>query len=784
MVKYMEETLILTTSSNKKELLKKNSRTLSRKKYMTFQELKEKLFFSYDERAIYEVMKKENVSLGIAKIYLDNLYFLDGSTPKIDKLRNIYNYLNSSHLLIKNELFSSFFKRQKILVYSNGILSNEEKQLLENTSYEMMEFPFYNNRKIPLYVHSTLDEEVHFLARECMKLLKSGVLASKIKVVNVNDEYRMSISKIFNWYHIPNNIEIPKSIYGTSLVKQFLSFDNVEEGLEEIEKQIHTEEENQIFDSLLSILNRYRELPQDSITRTMIIEELKKTTIPVSKLKNVVEEGSIETIYDDSYYVFVIGFNQGVLPIIHKEENYLSDQELKSLGRSTSNDRNVLEKESVKSFLYSTKNIILSYKKKTLTDTYYPSSLLEEIELEEKEVTLNYQDSHLANLLFLGKMLDNHYKYHVSHKDLELLYGNYSTISYRTYSNHYQYVPKEKIREALENKLLLSYSSMDNYYRCSFRYYLEKVLKLNLFESTFLQEIGNLFHYVLSKAFLDTFDFEQEWNNYLEENAIIKSKKDEFFLKRLKEELKFIIEEIKRQYRYSSFDGAFYEEKIYTNPTLDANITFMGIIDKLLYQKKDNLVSVIDYKTGNPHLNLETLPYGIDMQLPVYLYLVNHFSKIENPKIVGFYLQKILHNEISRKENSTYENEKRKNLYLQGYSTSNEFYLKEFDSSYEESCVIKGLRKSSKGFYAYSKVLSDKEMGRIISIVDSKIKEAITNIWEGNFSINPKRIGFEKVGCQYCPYQDICYHTEKDVVNLKEYQNLDFLGGEENAELD
>ena len=109
MVKYMEETLILTTSTNKKELLKKDSKSLSRKKYMTFQELKEKLFFSYDERALYEVVKKESVSLGIAKIYLDNLYFLDGSSPKINKLKDIYNYLNSSHLLIKNALFSSFF---------------------------------------------------------------------------------------------------------------------------------------------------------------------------------------------------------------------------------------------------------------------------------------------------------------------------------------------------------------------------------------------------------------------------------------------------------------------------------------------------------------------------------------------------------------------------------------------------------------------------------------------------------------------------------------------------
>lgn len=780
----MEETLIVTTNSNKKNLLKLDSCSLSRKKYISFQELRDKLLFSYDERALYEVMKRENVNFGIAKIYLNNLYFLDGTSPKIEKLKSIYLYLDSSNLLERSPLFSSFLKRQKVLIYSTGTLSKEEKRLLEEIPYEYMNIPSYQDRKIPIYALSTLEEEVYFLAQEISKLLKSGISADKIKIVNVNDEYRMSISKIFSWYHIPNNIEIPKSIYGTSFVKKFLKLKNFEEEISLLENEIHTKEEQELFDKVLEVVNHYSELPLDSITRSMMVEELKKMSISSSKLECAVEEGNIETIYDDSYYVFIIGFNQGVLPIIHKEEDFLSDKELSSLGRSTSSDKNKLEKEKVVSFLSHTKNIVLSYKKKTLTDTYYPSSLLEELELEEYEVIPSYQNSNFVNQLLLGKMLDNHYKYHVNHKDLNLLYGNYSNIPYRIYSNSYQKISTDKIREACSNKLLLSYSSMDNYYRCSFRYYLEKVLKLNLFESTFLQEIGNLFHYVLSKAFEESFDFEKEWNHYLEENSIVHSKKEEFFLRKLKEELKFIIEEIKRQYQYSTFDGAFYEEKIYTNPTGEENITFMGIIDKLLYQKKNNLVSVIDYKTGNPHLNLETLPYGIDMQLPVYLYLVNHFSKIENPKIVGFYLQKILHNEISKKENSTYEIEKRKNLYLQGYSTSNEIYLKEFDSSYENSNVIKGLRTSSKGFYAYSKVLSDSEMKKIISIVDDKIKEAITNIWNGEFPINPKRIGFDNVGCQYCPYQDICYHTEKDVVNLKEYQNLDFLGGEEDAKLD
>ncbi len=784
MVNCMDSTLIITTNGNKKILLEKDSQELKSRKYMSFQELRDKLLFSYDERALYEVMKRENVSFGIAKIYLNNLYFLDGSSIKVDKLKSIYEYLDSSNLLEKNNLFSSFLKRQKVLIYGMGMLSKEEESLLSGISYEYLDIPVYTGRKFPLYIHSTLEDEIHFLAQQISKLLKSGVSANKIKIVNVNDEYRMNISKIFSWYHIPTNIGIPKSIYGTSMVKRFLSFDTIEEGISSIETEIHTSEEQELFDKILSIVNHYSELPFDSITKSMIVEELKKATIPVSKLECAVEEGNIETIYDESYSIFVVGFNQGVLPIIHKEEEYLSDKELEMLGRSTSIDKNKIEKEKVKYFLYHTKNIILSYKKKTLTDTYYPSSILEELEVEIKDFKENYQDSNFVNQILLGHMLDNYYKYHVKHKDLELLYETYSHIPYRVYSNEYHSIQKEKIRESLGNKLLLSYSSMDNYYRCSFRYYLEKVLKLNLFESTFLQEIGNLFHYVLSKAFDIDFDFEKEWNNYIKENELIKSKKEEFFLKKLKEELLFVIQEIKRQYQYSSFDGAFYEEKIYTHPTGVDNITFMGIIDKLLYKKDENLVSVIDYKTGNPHLELEMIPYGINMQLPVYLYLVSHFSKIDNPHIVGFYLQKILHNEITRKENSTYEKEKRKNLYLQGYSTSNEVYLKKFDSSYEDSEMIKGLRKSSKGFYAYSKVLTDKEMKNLISIVDDKIQEAIMNIWNGEFSINPKRIGFEKVGCEYCPYQDICYHTEKDVVNLKEYQNLDFLGGEEDAKLD
>ena len=32
-----------------------------------------------------------------------------------------------------------------------------------------------------------------------------------------------------------------------------------------------------------------------------------------------------------------------------------------------------------------------------------------------------------------------------------------------------------------------------------------------------------------------------------------------------------------------------------------------------------------------------------------------------------------------------------------------------------------------------------------------------------------------------CKFKDICYMTEKDIVRLKDIDNLDFLGGDNNA---
>ena len=322
--------------------------------------------------------------------------------------------------------------------------------------------------------------------------------------------------------------------------------------------------------------------------------------------------------------------------------------------------------------------------------------------------------------------------------------------------------------------MLLSYSSIDNYNRCAFRYYLNNILKITEFEETFAQNIGTIFHDILSKAFSDDFNFDKEFDEKM--SQIIFTNKELFFMKKLKDELKFVIDTIKKQNKFNSLDKSLYENKVYINKDGNIKLTFMGIIDKLLYKEEDNktYLVIIDYKTGVLHTNLNNTIYGIDMQLPVYLYLAKD-GLFKNAEVIGFYLQKILNNEVVKDSKKTYISQKEESLKLNVYTVDRTDLISKFDFSYTDSEVIKSLKFGKTGFYAYSKILSEEKIDKLINIVKNNIDDAFSNILSANFDINPKRIGKNNVGCAFCKYKDICFMKEEDVVELEEHTNLDFL---------
>ena len=62
--------------------------------------------------------------------------------------------------------------------------------------------------------------------------------------------------------------------------------------------------------------------------------------------------------------------------------------------------------------------------------------------------------------------------------------------------------------------------------------------------------------------------------------------KEQFFIDKLIHNLNDIITTIKKQYKYTTLKDALYEKKIYVDKSNTMKITFMGIVDKILYEWK------------------------------------------------------------------------------------------------------------------------------------------------------------------------------------------------------
>ena len=778
----INNSIYIIPNNIKRDLLLEYSKekTINNIKYYSLEEVINK-FGYYEEKSLVFLMEKYNYKYNNAKIILSNLRYIDNkkyNNKKLDKLVKIKEDLKDYY--IEDEYFLDYIKDKYVLVLGYDYIDNYSKKILDkiNANIEQKEDKDY---KHIVYGFNTMFEEISFVASKIRELLDNGIDIKKIKIVNYSNEYNFIINILFKAFNININLD-NETIYSTSICKKYLNeyFDDIN-GLKD-SINLKNDDNLYIYNKIIDIINKYNFEINHDIKKEIFINEFKNIKCNSNKYLNSVEIKDLNNIKDDEY-AFLIGFNEGIIPKIYKDEDYLSDKEKEILGIEKSYERTNIEREITINNIKSIKNLIITYKLRSHFEEYYKSSLIEDLGYEEiLNEKINYNYSNNFNKLVLGKELDNLVKYGEKNNDLELLFNNYSDNDYLTYDNKYKKIDKNKLYKYLKDELTLSYSSIDNYYKCSFRYYLNNILKLDKYEETFAIYVGNLFHYVLSKAFEDGFDLDKEYYGYIDKELTIKEK---YFVDKLKKDLEFIINTIKKQYSFSEFDKALYENKFSISKDSNIKVNFIGFIDKLLYKETNNktLLAIIDYKTGTQELNLNNCIYGLNLQLPVYLYLSKN-SDIKNVEVVGFYLQKILNNEILKNNKKTYEKQKEDNLKLQGYSIYDEDLIRLFDRTYNQSEVIKSLGTTKDGFKSYSKLLTKNQMDELYKLVDKKIDEARDNILNANFDINPKRIGFNNVSCKYCKYKDICFMTENDVNVLDEIKDLSFLGGEIDAKLD
>ena len=732
-------------------------------KYSSLENLR-KSFFNYDEKAIYYLMKKYNLKYEVAITYLDNMLYLKKKSYDSEKINNLLKLKNEVKDLVKTKKISF----NNVVVYGYN-LSDFDFNLLKDKKITIVK----DEKSYPhdyVYEFNTINEEVEFVFDKIAELIKKGIDINKIKLMGVTSNYYSILKRMGYFYNIPISIPDEINIYQTTIGQYFVN-NLSDKVIDEIKDKFNNED---IINKVIDIYNKYIEYDINEV-KDLIIYDLKHTKIKEKELKNSVKLMSFDGQVNDDDYIFILGFNYGCIPTIYKDEDFFNDKEKEMLGLFTANELNKLEKIKIVNKINSIKNLYITYKLQDNKEKYLISNLNDELNLKIiKDYQSNYNHSDFYNKIVLSSSLDKLIKYGI--KDKNLVYLNNYNLEYRQYNNSYTKIDTEDLLKYLNNNLLLSYSSIDNYYKCSFRYYLNNILKINKFEETYQTVLGSLFHYVLSQAFKDDFNLEKEYQTFLDNQKYQFNNKEKFFIEKLKKELKFIIATIKKQYQSLNLSNALYEQKIFIDKSTSIKVTFMGIIDKILYKEEEDqtILCIIDYKTGNPVLDIDNTKYGLDMQLPIYLYLSKEL-KFKNIKIAGFYLQKILNNEINKDNNHSYIELKENNLKLQGYTNDNLDILEKFDKTYENSQVIKSLKTTSNGFSHYAKMINEEKINELIKTVDEKINIARDNILNGLFDINPKRLNGENVSCLYCPFIDICYHQAKDIVDI---------GGDDDASVD
>lgn len=736
--------LIVVSDNAMNNFLIENSKKLSNSKVISFSNLIKSLYFDYDENAITYLIKRHNLKREIAKELIKNMYFIDDTnSSNMNKLKEYKKELDDNNLLIY-EKFNNNFK--KIKVYGFDYIGKYEDYILSKLGqYEIINMEKYDIENA--YLLDNIEEEVIFVMEKVANLIKKGIPFEKIVLTNIDKSYLNALNKISKFYNIP----IDTSKHPIYSINNYQNLKN-----EIINNEIKDER-------CKSIVNKLNEL--NDIDYNLIDDYAKEINLE-SKFSIRIEPLLDNDFNDD--YVFILNMNNKT-PLTFKDEDYLYDK-IKPFFLPNTELKNEEYKIKTKKAILKIKNKVITLKKEDNGTIYSPSTILENTNIIETKNNIS-DTSNLINILNLAKYLDDFYKYKVKNINLEKLNSFYK-INYKKYDHKYKKIEEniffDKIKE-----LNLSYTSLNSFYECKFKFYLDYILKLNKFDQTFEAYLGSLYHDAL--RCYKNIDIDKFYIEYQNNHEITLNNKEKFFLENSKKNLSEVIDYLKKMDNITLYNELEYEKKVSYKIYGKINITFKGFIDKIY--KYNNKVVLVDYKTGNTTINLNDIIHGFSMQLPIYSYLIKVSTNLE---VKGFFLENIMQSNFIHDKNKSIELQKENSLKLNGYIINDQKEIKEFDKTYNDSKFISGMKTKNDGnFYAYSKVLSEKELNNLNKISEIKINNMIKDIEDRNFDIDPKKLRNDNVSCKYCPYKSICFMKNDDIKEL-ENKDTSYLEGDLN----
>lgn len=791
------EGVIYTNSAIKNKLLKiiSEKKMLMKFKFISREDLISCFLGSFDEKYIVDQLRAKDIKeMNNMKIKLESALLFDESyeepNNKISELLSYRKHLkniNNINNLINNKkvLFINYYQDDdhiNLIIGKMKEASIDYELIYLTKDINAMDITYYETQKL----------EVKEMFEKMCNLIHKGVELSKIYVYYGDSKYLNVLKENSNLYGIPFDYNVSSSLFEYPSVKKLLN--NMVKAVKNNNNMLIDDYAvpsyllNDVTNFAVSEINKLignGYFIKDVISYLEYVFRNKKISLnsisPSINVNRVSVINDYNQLLADDEYLFILGLNQNHIPTIIKDDKFVSDVERDMINIPTTSIKNKECKKSFIDLIKRTKNVFASYALVSSTDKLIPSSIINDLKGSFKVNIIKYEYnletinvySKKATQVDFNKEYENYIKYNIiSDKVKDLKKGfDYKTYKYKYDLGLYSDGLSEKV---LENRSL-SYTTITDFFKCPYAYYLKYILKINGIETEFDDDrsllIGNLFHYCLQhllemykdgQDILNVDEFiDEKIGEYYSNNNISLTNELKLFNKIYKGYIIKIYDFILKSMSNSEFKIESLENK-YSVPLKD-DFVLTGRIDKVLTYTEDDkeYKLVVDYKTGDTKFNLNKIIYGLDLQVLIYFKLLGGPEKV---CFGGGYLNRVLPKNIleynSKKSVSTQLEELYK---LDGYTNDKLSIIFKIDKDAANKSYVKGITFKDGTLKAKNNVdiISDEMYASLMKIVDEKLDEIIDRLKQCDFSINPTNAG--DLPCMYCSYKELCYKKQNDV---------------------
>ena len=691
------------------------------------------------------------------------------------------------------ELINELFKEYQIPYYTSNSTTFKQTGLwiLLNQVFDVIRNEYDRKSVIKLvksnFTDLGLDEDE--LEKIQLKIWDDGIIRGKDfsyifdeQNKEYPDKFKEAVKQIINFQkkiRKANNF----ADYSTE-IKNFLESFNIVNSIINFTDQELIIQELKAFDLLKSKLKEYSEIITNSLQfeeyvywfKKIFREEMisKDTAENISRVKVLTPSQARRKRFD---YLFIPGLLEGEFPGVNRNRWLVKDKERKILENMQLNIRTKSDLLILESYLYY-KNILNTNQKLYLT---YPtlgegeggeiiSSFVEEVKNLFEKNTINktevksfdFEINDLAEIYSLKELKDYAVKELEDEKLINLLpsYKIEKLRDSKEYNNADGLIDDPKILQELKNHFSKNYSyspsTLETYVQCPFKFFIEKVLKIEEIKEPEDRlealQIGDLYHKILFDYF--TNQFPGSWGKDLKDYqaGMIKSAESIFsnyedkktlskgiwriYREEIIENLKQLIEkEYKTDFQTLPFKleygfglPAKYQDSIENReePVIielnDQTIKLKGKIDRIDRRKNGEDIIIYDYKLSDKRGKTKDFFEFNELQIPLYILALQKIMP-EKQLMGGAYYSvlKLSKNGIWKKEFVDYS------------------------------------PKTNRS----STVMNEGSWERYFIDLKEKIEQVIHGIKSGDFRLDPK-------DCEYCDGSHICRYNKMRVGDIVE----------------